>query len=120
MIVNIHRTHTSRSSRIEHVARLQSEELADETYQTVNPKQHVARATLLDGLPVDVKMEMQRLYIKELFFRYPLSYCSSTIKPLAQVPRLTSIAQSSLKVARGEVDAHRHGIVIPVAEGRAR
>ena len=49
MIVNLHRTHTSRSSRIEHVARLQCEELADETYQTVNPKQHVVRATLLDG-----------------------------------------------------------------------
>ena len=59
---------------------------------------------------------MDGLHVAELLQRNPLAYRSRTVKAFTQLPRLALSAQFLLQLASGEVDAHRHGVVIARGE----
>ena len=73
MVVYVHGTHAQWCTCIEQVARFEGEEAADVGYQCIDGENHVGRAPLLYGFPVDVEVEGQCLQIAEALFGNPFA-----------------------------------------------
>ena len=116
LIVNLHWSHSRRSSCVENVARLQREELRNIGYQLIHLVEHVGSASLLHSVAIDVEMEMNGLHIAELLHRNPLADGSRTVETLAQLPWLAFGTQLLLKLACGKVDAYSHCIIVAMGE----
>ena len=66
VVVNLHRTATSRTTRIEQVACLQREVLADVRDNLIHLVEHIARTAFLYIFTIDVEMEIAGLAVTEL------------------------------------------------------
>ena len=66
MVVDMDRTNACWGVGIEDIARLQCEELGDIGDNLIDTIKHVAGTTFLNGLAIDIQMEMNSLYIQEL------------------------------------------------------
>ena len=75
VVVYLYRTYACWCSCVKYVACLQCEELRYIGYNLVNLVEHVACATLLHCLSVNVKVEVYALYVEELLLGHPLSDC---------------------------------------------
>ena len=61
----------------ENIARLEGKETAYITDDTVHTMQHISSITALDGMPIDIEMEMQVLHLSHLCQWHPLAHCRS-------------------------------------------
>ena len=73
VVVNLHRTATSRTTRIEQVACLQREVLADVRDNLIHLVEHIARTAFLYIFTIDVEMEMDGLDVTELLDIHPFA-----------------------------------------------
>ena len=87
MVVDVDGAHAYGRSRIENVARLQGEPLRDIGNQFIHPIEHIARTALLNGLAIDVKMEMNglNLAVQGRPFSLHLACRSQAVKSMPQV-----------------------------------
>ena len=92
MVVNVHRSYSRRCAGIQQVAGFQCEEAADVSNNLVHTEEHVACASFLYGVAVDVEVEVQCLYVAELIHTDPLAYGSRAVETLAEIPRQTGVS----------------------------
>ena len=116
MVIDVDRAHTCWCASVENIARLQREELGDIGDNLINTIKHVAGAAFLHRFAIDIQMEMNSLYIKELFLWHPFANGSRTIKTLADGPRLSCLRGFLLQIASRKVDANSQSIVIPMGK----
>lgn len=86
MVVNADRSATGRTACIKQVARLQREVLTDIRDNLVHLVEHIAGATFLYSLAIDVEMEMNGLYVAKLLHIHPCTYRRRTIEALGKFP----------------------------------
>ena len=116
MIINMNRPHTCGGASIEDITCLQCKELRNIGDNLVNTIEHVAGTSFLNGISIDVKMEMNGLNIKKLLLRYPLAYSCRAVEPLADSPGLSCLRSLLLQVARRKIDTHSHRIIIAMSK----
>ena len=116
MVIDMHGTHAGRSTGEDYVACLQGEILADVGHYLVDAEDHVGGAAFLHGLSIDIEVEPQGLHIEKLVLADPLADGCGAVEALAEVPGQTLLAQLLLHIAGGEVDTHRHGIIVAMGE----
>ena len=116
MLADGDRAHAHGRTGVEQVAHLECHETAHVGNNLVYGEQHVARATALHRLSVDVQMETDVLHVAEILHGHPRADDGRTVEPLAQLPRVARLAETALQVARREVDAHGHRIVVAVGK----
>lgn len=116
MVVNADRSAAGRTACIKQVARLQREVLTDIRDNLVHLVEHIAGATFLYCLAIDVEMEMNGLYVAKLLHIHPCTYRRRTIEALGKFPWLASLTQPLLHLTGCEVDSYRHRIIISVGE----
>ena len=80
MVVYLHRSATSRATRIEQVTSFQREILTDVRDNFVHLVEHVTGTTFLHIFSVQVEMEMNSLYISKFLYIYPFTDNGRTIE----------------------------------------
>ena len=116
MVVDLHRTASCRTTRIEQVSCLERKILADVGDDFIHLVEHIARTAFLHILAVDVEMEVDSLDVTELLDIHPFADGGRTVESLGKFPWLTRLSQLLLHLAGGKVDAHGHRIIIAVGE----
>ena len=116
VVVNLYWTHASGCAGVEYVACFQGKELRYVGDDLVYLIQHIAGATLLNGLSVHIQMEVQGLQIHELLLGHPFADGCRTVEPLADGPWLSGLAGLALQVACCKVDTYGHGIVVAMGK----
>ena len=116
MVVDLHRTASCRTTRIEQISSLERKILADVGDDFIHLVEHIARTAFLHILAVDVEMEVDSLDITELLDIHPFADGGRTVEALGKLPRLSSLSQLLLHLACGKVDAHGHRIIIAMGE----
>ena len=116
MIIYLYRAHACRCAREDNIARLDGKETAYVTDDTVHTVQHISSITALDGMPIDIEMEMQILHLSHLCQWHPLAHCRTAVKALTYIPRQTILAQLLLQVTCSEIYSYRDLIIVPVCE----
>ena len=126
VVVDVDGTYASGSACIEHIARLEGEELRDIGDDLVDTVEHVGGAAFLYGMAVDVEVEMKPLQprigtrrlrvAQQLLLRHPLADGGRTVETLANSPGLSSLRGTFLQVAGCEVDAHGQRIIVAVGK----
>ena len=116
MVVYLHRSAACRTPRIEQVARLQRKVLADVGDDFIHLVEHVAGASLLHILAIEVEMEVNRLDVAELLDIDPFPDDRRSVESLGEFPGLPLLPQLLLHLTGREVDAHGHSVIIAVGE----
>lgn len=83
VVVDSHRAAACGATRIEEVARLEREIAGGIADELVDGIEHIGRATGLDGLAIDVEVEVEALGPEKLLLLHPFSEHGDPSKPLA-------------------------------------
>ena len=116
VVVNLYGTHASGCAGVEYVACFQGKKLRYVGNNLVYLIQHIAGATLLNGLSVHIQMEVQCLQIHEFLLRHPFADGCRTVEPLTDGPGLSGLAGLALQVARCKVDTYGHSVVLTMGK----
>lgn len=109
-------TYPHGSTGIEQIAHLQRHEPTHIGYNPVYGKQHVAGATTLHRVPVNVEVETDVLNVLEILHRDKRTDDGGIVESLAQLPRIARFSKTALQVTCRKVDAHGDGIIVTVCK----
>ena len=118
MLAYLQGTYTHGSARKDEVARLEHEELAHIAHQLVYTKKHIYGMATLHGVPVNIEIEMNVLYMSKALYRDEVAQDSRAVEALAEFPWQSLTAETLLKVAGGDIDPYGDGIVVAMSKAR--
>lgn len=116
VVVDSHRAAACGATRIEEVARLEREIAGGIADELVDGIEHIGRATGLDGLAIDVEVEVEALGPEKLLLLHPFSEHGRPVEALGQLPRLPLGLELLLQFACREVYAHGIGVVVAMGK----
>lgn len=117
VLSDAHRSHSHGRTGKKQITYLQRHEATDIGNDIIHTEQHVRRTSTLNGLPVDIKMEVQSLHVASRLSQWhKVAYSSRPVKPFAQFPRITHLAEAALHIAGSKVDTYRHSIIIAMGK----
>ena len=116
VVVDVDGAYACGGASVEEVARLQGEELGDVGDDLVDLIKHIGGAAFLDGLTVDVEVEVDTLDVEELLLGNPLADGSRAVEALTNGPGLASLRGALLEVTGRKIYAYGQGVIITVGK----
>lgn len=114
MLADADRANAHRCSGKDKVACLECTEAANVFYYPRNGEYHIGSMSILHGLAVYVKIEVQVLQVTYLLLWNPVTYHGRLVKAFAELPRHTLAAQIILHITSREIYAQRHSVPVSV------